>query len=153
AIGALVCSITDGGPLAAEGAPRAARWYSRHALPASCALTLTTLGNSSVYAFLPLYALAHGMRGGIGWFYALFSTWLIVCRLLFRGVSDQVGRGRVVTPAMTAIALAYLALAIPPTAYTLTAAALLLASGGALLYPTLVALLVDRTPETERGLA
>ena len=42
---------------------------------------------------------------------------------------------------------------MPPSALSLAVAALLLGSGGALLYPTLLALLVDRTPEAERGLA
>jgi MFS family permease len=54
---------------------------------------------------------------------------------------------------MASIALAYFVLAIPPTVPSLALGALLLGSGAALLYPTLVALLVDRTPESERGLA
>ena len=51
------------------------------------------------------------------------------------------------------ITLAYVVLALPPSALSLAVAALLLGSGSALLYPTMVALLVDRTPEAERGLA
>jgi len=51
------------------------------------------------------------------------------------------------------VTLAYVVLALPPSALSLAVAALLLGSGSALLYPTMVALLVDRTPEAERGLA
>jgi MFS family permease len=45
------------------------------------------------------------------------------------------------------------ALAAPPTAWSLVAAAALLGSGNSMLYPTLVALVVDRTPLVERGRA
>lgn len=152
-IGLLVWSLTDSAARAVQGAPRGLRFYSRHALPVSGALMLTTLGNSSVYAFLPLYAMAHGMGPDVGWFYALFSAWLIGCRLLLRRASDRVGRVRVSAPAMAAIALAYFTLALTPTVRSLAVAALLLATGASLLYPTLVALIVDRTAEAERGLA
>jgi predicted MFS family arabinose efflux permease len=151
-VGVLVWSITDPVALAAAGTGRAMRLYSRHAVPVSCALMLTTIGQSSVYAFLPLYAMSQG-RESIGWFYVLFSAWLIACRVFLRRASDRVGRARVVAPAMSLVALAYFSLAIRPTVTSLAIAAVLLASGAALLYPTLVALLVDRTPEAERGLA
>jgi MFS family permease len=152
-IGLLAWSLTDEAARAVTGARGGFRVYSRYALPAASAMILTTLGNSSVYAFLPLYAMASGLGGNLGWFYALFAAWLIVCRVLLRGASDRVGRTRVLVAAMALIALAYFALAIRPTVPSLAAAALLLASGAALLYPTFVALLVDRTPEGERGLA
>ena len=45
---------------------------------------MTNIGHSSVYAFLPLYAIAGGMGSGVGWFYTLYSAWLIACRVLFR---------------------------------------------------------------------
>ncbi|HYB40373.1 MAG TPA: MFS transporter [Candidatus Methylomirabilis sp.] len=152
-VGALTLSLTDPVALAISDVRPGWRVYSRHALPMSGALVLTNLGNSAVYAFLPLYAMASGMKGNVGWFYALFSGGLIACRLVLRGMSDRVGRFRVVVAAMALIAVSYLALALPPSAASLATAALLLAGGAGLLYPTLVALLVDRTPEPERGLA
>ena len=51
------------------------RLYSRHAVPAAGALILTNIGHSAIYAFLPLYAIASGLGGNLGWFYALFSAW------------------------------------------------------------------------------
>ena len=54
---------------------------------------------------------------------------------------------------MSVVAVAYLIIALPPTPLSLALAAVVLASGNALLYPTLAALVVDRAPETERGLA
>jgi MFS family permease len=149
----LVWSLTDRSALPLPGAVTRMRLYSPHAVPVSCALALLNLGNSSVYGLLPLYAMTHGRGENIGWFYALFSGWMIACRLLLRRAADRQGRAHVIAPAMASIALAYFVLAIPPTVLSLALGALLLGSGAALLYPTLVALLVDRTPELERGLA
>lgn len=149
----LVWLLTDRSTLAVPGAVARARLYSPHALSVACSLVLVNLGNSSVYGFLPLYAMTHGGGGNIGWFYTLFSGWLIACRLILRRASDRQGRAHVIAAAMASIALAYFVLALSPTAPSLAVGALLLGSGASLLYPTLVALLVDRTPEPERGLA
>ena len=152
-IGLLAWSITGTATRPVPGPRPHFRFYSRRALPVAGALILNNIGHSSIYAFLPLYALAHGLSGNIGWFYALFSTWIIVCRVLLRRASDRLGRARVIVPAMALIAASFFVLAIPPTVPSLAAAALLLGSGVSVLYPTLLALLVDRTPEAERGLA
>ena len=129
------------------------RLWSRPALPAAGALILTIMGHSSVYGFLPLYAIANGAGRHVGWFFTLFSVWIILCRLVLRRISDRLGRTRVLIPAMGATAAAYLVLTQPPTAASLGVAAVLLATGGSVLYPTLLALVVDRAPAGERGLA
>jgi MFS family permease len=56
-------------------------------------------------------------------------------------------------PAIAATVLSYVALGLPPRVATLAAGAVLLGAGVAVFYPTLLALLVDRTPESERGSA
>jgi MFS family permease len=126
--------------------------WSRAAVPASLALIVITLGAATVYAFLPLHAAAGGL-GRIAWFFPLMSGCTIVCRLLLRRASDRFGRVRVLVPALTAIALGHVALALPPTLGSLVLGAALLGSGNSMLYPTLVALVVDRTPVAERGRA
>ena len=128
------------------------RPWSRHAVPASLALIVITLGAATVYAFLPLHAAAGGL-GRIVWFFPLMSGSTIVCRLLLRRASDQLGRARVLVPALVAIALGHLALAAPPSVLSLVTGGVLLGSGNSMLYPTLVALVVDRTPIAERGRA
>jgi predicted MFS family arabinose efflux permease len=50
-------------------------------------------------------------------------------------------------------AVGYAILVLPPTALGLTLAAVALATGSAVLYPTLVALVVERADRDERGLA
>jgi MFS family permease len=129
------------------------RWFSRRALPAAATVVAVNTGYSSIYAFLPLYALASGLDGSLGWFYALFSACIIGGRVVLRGVSDRVGRARVIVPAVALTAASYVVLALPPRVPTLAVGAALLGSGVAVFYPTLLALLVDRTPEAERGSA
>ena len=128
------------------------RLWSSHAVPASIALIVITLGAATVYAFLPLHAAAGGL-GRIAWFFPLMSGCTIVCRLLLRRTSDRFGRARVLVPALITIALGHIALAAPPTVLSLVLGAALLGSGNSMLYPTLVALIVDRTPIAERGRA
>jgi len=127
--------------------------FSRHAVGVSGALVLTTIGYSSIYAFLPLYATSRGQGSTVVWFFAMYSVSLIACRALFGALSDRVGRVRVALPAMILTAAGYFTLTIYLSPASLVVAAGLLGSGGGVLYPTLVALVLDRTPEVERGVA
>jgi MFS family permease len=129
------------------------RLVSVGALPVSGALVLGTLGHSSVYAFLPLYAVSRGQGAALAWFFGLYPLWMIACRVLMRGIADRVSRGPVALVAMALQAVGYLVLALPPAPATLVVAALALGTGGAMLYPTLAALVVDRADEADRGLA
>jgi MFS family permease len=119
---------------------------------ASVALIVITTGHSTVYAFLPMHAAAAGL-GSAAWFFPLMSGCTIACRILLRRASDRFGRARVLAPALVAVALGNALLALPPTIASLAAGAALLGTGNSMLYPTLVALVVDRTPPAERGLA
>jgi len=135
------------------GAHTRFRLASVGALPVSGALVLATLGHSSVYAFLPLYAVSRGQGAALAWFFGVYPLWMIACRVLMRGVADRVSRVRVALVAMALQAVAYVILALPPTPATLVLAAIALGTGGAVLYPTLAALVVDRADEADRGLA
>jgi MFS family permease len=126
---------------------------SRRALGLAGVLVLTTCGHSAIYGFVPLSALERGQGALLPWFFGIYAAWIIACRALLRGLSDRIGRGQVLVPAIALMAAGYVALALPPTAPSLVAAALCLASGGSMLYPTLITLVADRTPPAERGLA
>jgi MFS family permease len=134
-------------------APHRRPLVSRSALGVSFALVLSTIGHSSVFAFLPLYAVGQGQARALAWFFIVYPAWLITWRALLRGISDRIGHLRVSVCAMSVLAVAYWLIALPPTAVSLTLAALVLASGNALLYPTLAAFVVERAPAAERGLA
>ena len=129
-----------------------ARLWSRHAVAASLALMIITAGHSTVYAFLPMHTSAVGL-GSAAWFFPLMSGCTIACRFVLRRASDQFGRVRVLVPALIALTLGNIVLAAAPTTGSLIVAAALLGTGNSMLYPTLVALVVDRTPASERGLA
>ena len=152
-IGLLAVSLPPDVRRTASGPTRRLRLWSRHALPASGVLILTTMGQSAVYAFVPLAVIASGKSALLMWFFGLYSSWLIVCRAFLRALSDRVGRAHVLEPAIVAFALGLFLLALPPTRMSLLTSAVLLASGASVMYPTLLALVVDRTPEPERGLA
>jgi MFS family permease len=87
------------------------------------------------------------------WFFAVYSVWLIACRAVFGSLSDRIGRTRVAVPAMAFTAAAYVVLALPPSPVSLIAAATLMGTGHSVLYPTLIAVVLDRTPDRERGVA
>jgi MFS family permease len=59
----------------------------------------------------------------------------------------------VLVPAIALLALGNAVLALPHSVISLVAGAALLGCGNSMLYPTLVALVVDRTPAVERGRA
>jgi MFS family permease len=59
----------------------------------------------------------------------------------------------VLIPALLGVAAGNALLAAPPSMGSLVGAAALLGCGNSMLYPTLVALVADRTPAHERGLA
>ena len=149
----LVTRVPAGPSAAVERVASRFRLASVGALPVSGALMLATLGHSSFYAFLPLYAVSRGRGAAIAWFFSVYPVWMIACRVLWRGLADRVNRVHVAAAAMAIQAVAYLILALPPTPATLVLAAVTLATGSAVLYPTLAALVVDRAGESERGLA
>jgi MFS family permease len=153
AMAVLMRSIPAGALGAVTGAFPPLRLWSRQAIPPSAALALTTIGHSSIYAFLPLYAVSRGQGAAIAWFFTVYPIWLIACRAALRQLSDRIGRARVILPAIACLAAGFFALALEPTPTSLVLAALLLATGSSVLYPTLAALVVDRAPEGERGLA
>jgi MFS family permease len=145
----LTLRTAPGDPQAGGGMKRP---WSRHAIPASLTLIVITTGHSTVYAFLPLYTGAVGL-GSAAWFFPLMSGFTILCRLVLRRASDRIGRAPVLMPAIALLALGNAVLVAPPTVASLVVGAALLGCGNSMLYPTLVALVVDRTPIAERGRA
>lgn len=149
----LVTRLPAGPPSGVPAARPRVRLVSPRALPISGALALATLGHSSVYAFLPLYAISRGRGAALAWFFSVYPLWMIGCRALLRGLADRVSRVHVALGAMALLGVAFVLLALPPTPATFVLAAVTLGTGGAVLYPTLAALVIDRADESERGLA
>ena len=137
----------------AASAPGPTPLWSRGAVPLSVVLTVAAMGQSALYAFLPLHAAAHGQEHHLSWFFGLYSAGMIVFRIVVSGIADRLGRSQILRPALACLAIGFGVLIPPPIPSRLAPAALLLAAGSSALYPMLVALVVDRVPERERGVA
>ena len=127
--------------------------WSRGAMPLSSVIAVAAMGQSTLYAFLPLHATFHGQESHLTWFFALYSGGMIAFRVVVSSRADRWGRSVILMPALALLALGFGVLAPPPVPLRLAVAAVLLAAGSSALYPTLVALVVDRVPTGERGVA
>jgi predicted MFS family arabinose efflux permease len=127
--------------------------WSRGAVPLSAVLVGAAMGQSALYAFLPLHAAARGQEHHLTWFFGLYSGGMIVFRIAVSSRADRWGRRQILVPALGLLALGFTVLIPPPVPLRLAVAALLLAAGSSALYPMLVALVVDRVPAGERGVA
>jgi MFS family permease len=154
-LGVLAARFAAAAGAGAPAAPaaRGMRLWSRSAVPVSAALVLSTIGHSSVYAFLPLYAVGRGQGAALAWFFTVYPLWLIACRVALRGVSDRLGHLPVSMAAMALVTAGHVVLVAPPTPLSLVLTAVVLGTGNSVLYPTLAALVVERAPDRERGLA
>ena len=71
-------------------APHRRPLVSRSALGVSFALVLSTIGHSSVFAFLPLYAIGQGQARALAWFFIVYPAWLIGrCGRFLTTAADQ----------------------------------------------------------------
>jgi MFS family permease len=127
--------------------------WSRGAVPLSLVLVMAAMGQSVLYTFLPLHASAHGQGHYLAWFFGLYSTAMIVFRVGVSRMADRWGRVRLLIPALALLAAGFGVLVAPPNPSRLALAALVLGAGSAALYPMLVAVVVDRVPDRERGVA
>ncbi|HSC26970.1 MAG TPA: MFS transporter [Vicinamibacterales bacterium] len=127
--------------------------WSRGAAPLSVVLAVAAMGQSSLYAFVPLHATSHGQAAYLPWFFGIYSTGMIVFRVGVSRVADRWGRRLVLVPALVLLAAGFGVLSATPTPPRLTLAAVLLAAGSAAVYPTIMTLVVDRVPDRERGVA
>jgi len=127
--------------------------WSRDAAPLASVLALAAMGQSSLYAFVPLHATGHGQAAYLPWFFGIYSTAMIVFRVGLSRIADRWGRRLLPAPALVLLATGFGVLSATPTPLRLTLAAVLLAAGSAALYPTIMTLVVDRIPDRERGVA
>jgi MFS family permease len=127
--------------------------WSRGAVPLSVVLVIAAMGQSALYAFLPLHAAAQGQERYLAWFFGIYSAGMIIFRIVVSSRADRWGRSQILLPALGLLALGLGVLIPPPVPLRLAVAAILLAAGSSALYPMLVALVVDRVPARERGVA
>lgn len=109
-------------------------------------------GWTAIGAFLALYSRHIGMASS-GWLFAALSVTVMITRSLSGNLADRLGRRAVAVPCafFCAVGLAILAIfALPVAAF---AGVVFFAAGYAGLFPTMLAMVVDRAPASERGQA
>ncbi|MEZ5236169.1 MAG: MFS transporter [Acidimicrobiales bacterium] len=110
------------------------------------------VGWTAVGAFLALYARHIGMSSS-GWLFAALSVTVMITRSMSGNLADRFGRRAVATPCALSVGAGLAVLAAvhrPPAAFV---GVVLFAAGYAGIFPTLLAMVVDRAPEAERGQA
>lgn len=104
------------------------------------------------YAFLPLLAERRGLEP-VGLAYTVYGASIILTRLLTANLLDRPDRTQVIAPTLLVTALALLGFAYADNWPLLLGSAALMAAGSGVSHPALIALFVDRMPDSERGRA
>ena len=153
ALGSLVLSQLIQEPARAPQAGTPSRqWVSRTALfPGFIAVCMTfTFG--AVVSFLPLFVKASNL-GNPGIYFSVYSIVVVVSRPFAGRLSDRFGRAAVIVPGLGCLAVAMIALAFSSTLPGILIAAALQGLGFGGVQPSIMALVVDRSPTHERGAA
>ena len=110
---------------------------SREALPPSIIAFMLNVIWGALTAFFPLYALRHGVSNP-GIFFLFLAITLILGRTLGGKILDIYERRRVIIPCLTAIIIALGILTFSTTLSMFILVAVVLGTGWALLYPSLM---------------
>lgn len=143
-------------PAPDTAAAATAGFFGRFLHPAAVGpgLVIMTMaaGYTGITAFSALYARQIGMSSS-GPLYATFAVTIIVVRLFAGTLADRHGRVVVALPGVAMGAVAMTLLAFEPTPALAFVGVAGFGAGFSLVFPALIALTVDRTPESERGAA
>jgi MFS family permease len=149
---ALVAFVPETSPTVLGGhgeRPKSRLFHPAGVLPGLLILAGTT-GMAGFLAFLPLHTAAVGM-GGAGLPLAIYAGLVIVLRIVFAKLPDQIGPSRLSGGALAVGALGLLILGLAPTPVGVLVGTVVFGSGIAFLMPGLLTLAVSRVSEMERG--
>jgi MFS family permease len=113
---------------------------------------LTGMGFGSVITFVPTYVRAEGL-GRVGVFFAAYAGTAILSRIVGAGLSDSLGRRRVILPTLVTLGAAIFLLSQVHNVALLVVAGVLFGSAQGVNYPTMHAFLVDLTSDAHMGRA
>ncbi len=113
---------------------------------------LAAMGFGTVITFIPTFVHSEGL-GRVGFFFGAYTTTAILSRLVGAGLSDSIGRRRVILPTLLGLSASILILAFARGIPMLVVAGGLFGSAQGMSYPTLHAFLVDLTAEAHLGKA
>lgn len=148
----VVPSVDDARPVMLPARTGFQRFVHPAALGPGLVLASGIAAFSAFSAFLPDHARSIGF-GGSGGLFAAYSVVCLVLRLAGARVPERLGARRAVTIAFVTLAVALGGLAAFPDAWALWAAAVVIGVGMAFMYPSLMALTVNRVDDRERPAA
>ena len=111
---------------------------------------LGTWGLAGYFAFVPLHAREIGMSGS-ALPLTVYAALVIVLRLAFAKLPDQVGAARLSGVALVVATVGLVVMGLVPTPAGLVAGSAVFAFGMAFVMPALLTLAVSRVEDTERG--
>ena len=128
------------------------KWVSRAALFPGFIAVCMTVTFGAVVSFLPLFVKAANL-GNPGLYFTVYSIVVVVSRPFAGRLSDRFGRAAVIVPGMVCLTVAMTTLAFSSSLFGLLVAAALQGLGFGGVQPSIMALVVDRSPLYERGAA
>ena len=109
---------------------------------ATAAMVACGMGFGTVLTFVPTFVHAIGVEQ-VAPFFLSYTFAAVGVRIGFGGLSDRIGRRRVLLPSLATLAVAIVALGMVGTVAGLVAVGLLFGAGQGMTYPTANALMVD----------
>jgi MFS family permease len=145
-------TAVDDADASAEPRVGLARFFHPAAVGPGLVLASGIAAFSVFSAFLPEHAKSIGL-GGSGGLFVVYSIVCLVLRVAGARLPERLGARRSVSIAFVTIAVALAGLAAFPAAWALWSAAAVIGVGMAFMYPSLMALTVNRVDERERPAA
>lgn len=124
--------------------------FSKAALFPGFVAMCMTMTFGSVVSFLPLFVQVHNL-GNPGLFFTVYSIIVVASRPIAGRLADRFGRALVIVPGMACIVVAMTTLAYTTTQWGLLWSAALQGLGFGCVHPAVMALVVDRSTQHDRG--
>lgn len=139
-------------PPASQEPPSHRRLFHPAALGPGSVLGLALIGFAGFSTFVPLYVDDIGVNGSKSVF-GLYAAIVLAVRIFGARIPDVVGRIRAASTALSLLIVALGLLAVWQAPAGLYTGTVLYATGSSLLFPSLMSLVVDVAPESERSSA
>jgi len=124
--------------------------FSKAALLPGFVAMCMTMTFGAVVSFLPLFVQAHNL-GNPGLFFTVYSIIVVASRPIAGRMADRFGRATVIVPGMACLVVAMVILAYTTSLWGLMWSATLQGLGFGCVHPAIMALVVDRSTQHDRG--
>lgn len=125
--------------------------FSRRYLVLLLTNIIAASGFGSVLYFIAVYLNSKGLN--VSYFFVTYTITVAALRILGGRISDVFGRKGVASPSLFLLSLAIASVALINSVYMIVLVSVLFSIGYGMLYPTLSALVVDKSWPDERGKA